>query len=133
LARKLDDCPRAAFTPAMRFEIGLVCVAWFLAGCAATQPPPNKPAAADQKNSTPTYITPNFASVGRVEMVNAEGRFVVLSFPLGRVPPPGRHWRIRHNGLVVGRVTISGPQREIDTVADLSEGEAHVGDEAAPE
>jgi hypothetical protein len=52
-------------------------------------------------------------------MVNAEGRFVVLSFPPGHVPPPGQHWRINHGGLKIGRVTISGPQREIDTVADI--------------
>ena len=70
---------------------------------------------------------------GRVEMVNAEGRFVVLSFPLGQVPPVGQHWRIRHGGLAIGRVTITGPQRDIDTVADLIEGDAKVGDEAAPE
>jgi hypothetical protein len=30
-------------------------------------------------------------------------------------------------------VTISGPQRASDTVADIVEGEAKVGDEAAPE
>jgi hypothetical protein len=66
-------------------------------------------------------------------MVNAEGRFVVLSFPSGHVPPVGQHWRINHSGVTAGRVTITGPQRDVDTVADLVEGEAKVGDEATPE
>jgi hypothetical protein len=125
----LDDCPATPFTSPMRFETGLICVVFLLAGCvhrkSPSQPPPAKP--------PDTYITPDFATIGRVEMVNAEGRFVVLSFPAGRVPPPGQQWRIRHRGLQIGRVKITGPQREMDTVADIVEGEANVGDEAAPE
>ena len=66
-------------------------------------------------------------------MVNDQGRFVVLSFPLGKVPLPGQHWSIRHAGLKIGRVKITGPQRDVDTVADIVEGQAYVGDEAAPE
>src|SRR5271170_497048 len=98
----------------MRMEIGLVCAALLLAGCAHQKPPAKVP----PPHPPQTYITPHLANVGRVEMVNAAGRFVVLSFPAGRVPPPGQHWSISHLGLKVGRVTITGPQREIDTVAD---------------
>jgi hypothetical protein len=117
----------------MRINIGLICAALFLAGCVRPKPPAGNPPTPDKKNHPKTYITPDLASVGRVEIVNAEGRFVVLSFPQGRVPPAGEHWRIKHNGLKIGRVTITGPQRDIDTVADIVEGEANVGDEAAPE
>jgi hypothetical protein len=68
-----------------------------------------------------------------VEMVNIESRFVVLSFPPGQVPPAGQTWRINHRGLKIGRVKITGPQLELSTVADIVEGEANVGDVAAPE
>jgi hypothetical protein len=129
----LDDWPGADFTLAMRIEIGLACAALWLVGCVHTKSPSEKLPSPDKKNPPQTYITPHLATVGHVEMVNAEGRFVVLSFPLGQVPPPGRHWRINHQGLTIGRVTITGPQREIDTVADIVEGQANVGDEAAPE
>jgi hypothetical protein len=104
-----------------------------LAGCLHPKPPANTPPPSDKKKPPETYITPALGAVGRVEMVNPEGRFVVLSFPPGHVPPPGQRWRITHRGLKIGRVKITGPQREIDTVADIVEGEASVGDEAAPE
>jgi len=113
----------------MRIEIGFVCAALVLAGCAQPKPPPKLPPPRPQQTS----VTPHFGTTGRVEMVNAEGRFVVLSFPPGHVPAPGQHWRINHLGLKIGRVTITGPQREIDTVADLVDGAANIGDEAAPE
>jgi hypothetical protein len=111
----------------------LVCAALLLVGCVHHKPAPNPPSPAAQKKPSETYITPDFGTVGRVEMVNPEGRFVVLSFPPGRVPPPGQLWHINHRGLKIGRVKITGPQREIDTVGDLIEGEANVGDQAAPE
>jgi hypothetical protein len=118
----------------MRIEIGLVCAALLLAGCVHPKPPPNgPPPPPDKKKPQAARITPDFKTLGRVEMVNAEGRFVVLSFPPGHVPPPGQHWRINHGGLNIGRVTISGPQRDIDTVADIVWGTANVGDEASPE
>jgi hypothetical protein len=111
----------------------MVCAALLLAGCAHPNSPANAPPPPDKKKTQAASITPDFRTVGRVEMVNAEGRFVVLSFPPGHVPPPGQHWRITHRGLQIGRLTISGPQRAIDTVADIVEGTANVGDEAAPE
>ena len=117
----------------MRIEIGLVCAVLGLSGCARSSPPASAFPPPQKAKPQPTYITPDFRTVGRVEMVNAEGRFVVLSFPPGRIPPPGQHWRISHRGLEIGRITISGPQREVDTVADIVGGTANVGDEARPE
>jgi hypothetical protein len=63
-------------------------------------------------------------------MVNMEGRFVVISFPPGPVPQPGQRLNVNHAGLKVGVVQVTGPQRDYDTVGDLIEGEANVGDEA---
>jgi hypothetical protein len=117
----------------MRIEIGWLCAALLLAGCVHPKPPANAPPPTDKKKPPATYITPALGPVGRVEMVNTQGRFVVLSFPPGRVPPPGQLWRINHRGLKIGRVKITGPQRDLNTVADFIEGEANIGDEAAPE
>jgi hypothetical protein len=117
----------------MRIEIGGLCAALLLAGCLQPKPPANAlPPTVKQKHQD-TYVTPDLVAAGRVEMVNLEGRFVVLSFPAGHVPPLGQKWRINHRGLLIGRVKITGPQRQIDTVADIVEGEANIGDEAAPE
>jgi hypothetical protein len=104
-----------------------------LAGCVHSKQPAKNTSTPAKTNSSQPHVTPNFATVGRVEMVNNQGRFVVLSFPPGHVPPPGQHWRVSHQGLKVARVVISGPQRDIDTVADILEGQATVGDEATPE
>jgi len=114
----------------MRIETGLACLALLLAGCVHHAPPAD---ASETKKPSRPYVTPDFGTVGRVEMVNVQGRFVVLSFPAGRVPPPGQLWRINHGGLQIGEVKTTGPQREIDTVADIINGKANVGDEAAPE
>ena len=117
----------------MRIVTGLACGLLLLAGCAHPKPPPGRAPPPVKKHSPPTVITPDLTPVGRVEMVNREARFVVLSFPPGHLPPPGEHWRVNHNGLKIGEVKISGPQREVDTVADLIAGEASVGDDVAPE
>jgi len=117
----------------MRIEIGWVCAALLLAGCAHPGPQAKPAPPTDRKHSTQTSVMPDLTTVGRVEMVNGEGRFVVLSFPPGRVPPPGQSWRVNHRGLKIGRVKITAPQREMDTVADIVEGDANVGDEVAPE
>jgi hypothetical protein len=132
--RGLTIGPARTLLWAMRSEIGLICATLLLAGCVHPKPPAkNPPPPPDKKNPPKTYVTPDFGVVGRVEMVNTEGRFVVLSFPSGRVPPVGQYWRINHRGLKIGRVIITVPQRDIDSVADIVEGNANVGDEAAPE
>jgi len=111
----------------------MLCLAFLLGSCTNPKPPENYLPSPTRMTAPKTYVTPDLRTVGRVELVNSVGRFVVLSFPAGRVPPAGQHWRIVHLGLKVGSVTISGPQREVDTVADMVEGTANVGDEATAE
>jgi hypothetical protein len=117
----------------MRIVTGMACGLLMLAGCAHPKPPPGRAPQPVKKNSPPAVITPDFNPAGRVEMINREARFVVLSFPPGQLPAPGGHWSVIHRGLKVGELKISGPQRESDTVADLIAGEANVGDDVAPE
>ena len=58
---------------------------------------------------------------------NASGRFVVLSFPPGQMPKLEQSLFLYRDGMKVGEVKITGPQRENNIVADLVTGEAQVG------
>ncbi len=66
---------------------------------------------------------------GRVAAVNAAGRFVVLTFPLGIMPSLEKRLSIYRGGLKTGEVRVTGPQLDINIDADLVVGECHIGDE----
>ena len=53
----------------------------------------------------------------------------MLSFPVGQMPKPDQSLFLYRDGMKVGEVKITGPQRENNIVADLVTGEAQVGDE----
>jgi len=81
---------------------------------------------------TPTLnpiVTPDNSLTANVASYNAAGRFVVLSFPVGRMPAMNQTLFLYRNGLKVGEVKITGPQRDNDIVADLMTGTAQAGDE----
>ena len=108
----------------------------------AVAPVPPKPAPAGKKpiapkekkpapaNKTPAdIVTPNTLLVGKVARFNEAGRFVVLEFPIAHMPGKGQKLFIYREGLKIGEVKITGPQRDDRTVADVTTGEARVGDE----
>jgi len=104
-------------------------------GCVADRPSGAKQAKpGDQSVSTKTNsaprVVPATTLVGKVMRVNPVGKFLVLSFPLGRLPALDQTYSIYRGGLLVGKVRISGPQLDDAIVADLVFGEAEVGDEA---
>ena len=70
------------------------------------------------------------ALAGKVASYNAIGRFVVLNFPVTQMPAIGQTLFLFRDGLKVGEVKITGPQRDDNIVADLVKGEAGIGDEA---
>jgi hypothetical protein len=74
-------------------------------------------------------VTPDNSLTAKVASYNATGRFVVLSFPVGHLPGMDQTLFLYRNGLKVGEVKVTGPQRDNDTVADLVTGTAQVGDE----
>ena len=78
-------------------------------------------------------IQPDLRATGEVEMVNPTARFVVLSFPPGPVAPPDHHLNVYRQGLKVGELKVTGPQRGNDTVADILAGEIQVHDEVREE
>jgi hypothetical protein len=83
---------------------------------------------ADTRNQT-LIVIPENALTGKVLRVNTEGRFVVLNFPIGKLPFIGQRLSIYRHNLKVGEVKVTGPQREDNIVADISTGEAGVGDD----
>jgi hypothetical protein len=135
------------FCLATLLTVGLVA-----GGCASKQPqpafsePPDpaKPATAS-KPANPTVssnsaakkpeakskliVTPENMLVGLVATYNSAGRFVVLDFPVGKMPVTNQTLFVFRQGLKVGEVRITGPERDHNTVADLISGEAQKGDE----
>lgn len=108
-------------------------------GCALFHHHPEQPAASTPVSSSPApaapntplnpIVTPDNSLTARVASYNATGRFVVLSFPVGHMPSMDQTLFLYRNGLKVGEVKITGPQRDNDSVADLVTGTAQVGDE----
>jgi len=74
-------------------------------------------------------VTPENGLVGKVEMVNQNARYVVLSFPIGHLPAMEQHLSVYRRGLKIGEVKVSGPQIEDNVVADIVAGDSEPGDE----
>lgn len=93
---------------------------------AGVQPaPPAKKAGPESK----LIVTPSKMLVGTVSTYNTAGRFVVMDFPVGKLPVQDQVMFLYRQGLKVGEVKITGPERDHMTVADLIAGEAQRGDE----
>ncbi len=100
---------------------------------AAIQPTrPASPATATPAPPAPArypVVTPANSTTGRVAAVNVNLRFVVLDFALNPMPALGQRLNVYRQGQKVGEVTVSGPVRNSNVVADLVVGEAQVGDQ----
>ncbi len=96
-----------------------------VAGCAGGHNPGAKPAGGPK-----VIVTPETGVTGKVKKVNEAARFVILSFPAGKLPPNGTTLRVYHGGVRTGDVRIVGPQQDQNTVADLITGQAQEGDDA---
>ncbi len=109
----------------MRIVFAVLCVAVLLAGCGKT-----KDVAPGSIQPGKPIVSPDFRPTGKVQSVNMEARFVIISFPITNVPQPGHRLNLYRNGLKVGEVKITGPERDGNTVADLLAGEAQAQDQA---
>ena len=98
----------------------------------ATQPA-EKPAVSKKKPATPKPGAPvetvSSEKFGRIALVNPSARFVILSFPIGEVAEPQQRLNVYRDGLKVGELRVTGPQRENNTVADIVQGEPRIDDE----
>ena len=80
-------------------------------------------------NSPNISVTPaNVPATGRVSLVN--GDFVILTYPIGKLPRVGQRLSVYRNGMKVGELKVSEPQHDPNTAADITAGEARTGDEA---
>jgi hypothetical protein len=66
---------------------------------------------------------------GRIKSVNTKAGFVIVSFPLGKMPIIGQRLWIYRDGNRVGVIKITGPQMDFNIAADIIEGEAKIDDE----
>ena len=107
----------------------LVIAGMLAAGCAYHRPATSAKRAAPTAVAPPTIVTPDNSLAARVVSYNDSGRFVVLSFPPGQMPKLEQSLFLYRDGMKVGEVKITGPQRENNIVADLVTGEAEVGSE----
>lgn len=101
----------------------LLIFAVLISGCASKKP------ALPAQNSVPVVVTPDNSLSAKVISCNAAARFVVLNFPVGEMPKTGETFFLYRNGLKTGEVKITGPQRDNNIVADLTAGDAQVGDD----
>jgi hypothetical protein len=95
-----------------------------LLGCASREKP---------SDSKGIIVTPGGMMPGTVISVNPSARFAVLRFPIGQLPPLNHRMSAYRQGLKVADLRISGPQRDVHTVADVIAGECRVGDDVRSE
>jgi hypothetical protein len=117
------------------------CCVWILAlvlvaGCSRSKmsgSSEKKKASAAALVTPPKVVTPVTGLVGTVSMVNRGAGFVVLTFTSGNLPRRDQILGIYRNGLKVGEVRVTGPEQDINTVADRVAGEIEMNDEAREE
>jgi hypothetical protein len=94
-----------------------------------TPPHPTAPETNASANPSHPIVTPAEGLTGKVASVNAAGKFVVLSFPLGQMPAFDQALNLYRKGVKVAEVKVTGPKLDENIVADLAQGSAEVGDD----
>ena len=87
------------------------------------------PVASTNDSGSQLIVTALEGLNGKVSAADLNLRFVVLTFPVGQMPALNQQLNIYRNGLKVGIVNVSGPQRDDSIVADIIMGEANAGDQ----
>ena len=96
---------------------------------AVADPEPAAAATApDAGTASPLIVTPDDTLEGSVVSVNDTGRFAVLKFPVGRLPAKESSLIVYRQGVKVGELKVSGPQKDDHIVADIREGDCRVAD-----
>lgn len=110
----------------MRFIAWWLALSAMLVGCAG---PKSKSADASGQKDDKKIVTPDRTLTGKVVRVVPHARFAVLNFPVGKLPTPNQQLNVYRQGLKVGEVKATGPQQDDNVVADITNGDAQVGDE----
>jgi hypothetical protein len=89
----------------------------------------HKPAAAKPAVAGPApIVTPDYSLAAKVVSVDTVGHFVVMNFPSNQMPKLDQTLFLYRNGLKAGEVRVTGPQQDSNIVADITSGDAQVGD-----
>ena len=91
--------------------------------------PKVKPVKVTATSPQKPIVTALNALAGKVVLVNATLRFVVVDFSVGRKPAPGQHLGVYRKEQKIGEVKISSQSRDVNFAADLVTGEVRVGDD----
>ena len=67
---------------------------------------------------------------GRLVLVNVGSGLCVVNFPIGKLPATDQKMLVYRNGVKVGEILITGPQRDDNIAADILSGKLQTGDEA---
>lgn len=142
---EIDPAASPGFTARMKYLLVLALLSFGWSGCqtpSASYSSDSEAAATAASTDAPLseaeayplrqklLVTPDAnLLVGTVALYNAQGRFVVLDFPVGKMPAHEQVLFVYRRGLKVGEVRVTGPERDHKTVADLVSGEAQKGDE----
>ena len=83
----------------------------------------------DDNGKPAVIVTPDSTLIGKVVFVNPAARYVVLGFPTGRMPAAGQSLHVFRDGMKVGEVKVAPLKRDENVVADITAGEAQLGDQ----
>jgi len=124
-------------------RVAVLFFAFLLAGCALSRPDPtaaagqtktarsskDAPVGRGQKAGPGPEVTLDEAVLGMVVSVNSALRFLVMDFPVRKLPVLEQRLNVYRNGQKVGEVKVTGPGRETTIAGDIIVGEVQVGDE----
>lgn len=112
----------------LTFQTLFAAAAIAMAGCASNKEPKYADVPGVPTPENPV-VKPAEVLTGKVVSYNSVGGFAVLNFPVTKMPAVGQKLSLYRDGLKVGEVKITGPQKDDNIVADLAKGEAKAGDE----
>ena len=113
----------------LTFQVLLLGVLVAFTGCKSHAPNYDAvPAPVTKTSSSRPIVKPSDELVGKVVSFNGIGRFAVLNFPVTRMPAVGQTLFLYRDGLKVGEIKITGPQKDDNIVGDLVSGEGKNGD-----
>ena len=132
-------------TTAAHFTLLIAFAASFWTGCTPQNATPVGPADKGQSartaNSTNTTfnrsnsqtngptVRPDESVMGRIAFVNPSLRFVVMDFPIRRMPAREQRLNVYRSGQKVGEIKVTGPAQDTTIAGDISAGEAQIDDE----
>jgi hypothetical protein len=92
--------------------------------------PVSKPAPKSKPEAPKQFIvTPANPLEGKVTLANTNVGYAVLTFPVGKMAMLQQSLNVYRHGMKVGTVLVTGPSRDDNIAADITDGEAQSGDD----